>query len=174
LGTRPMVDKIGDCVTKFKIFVFGSCVAAIMVIVYTNLGPVPIWLVIVINMILFMGIMSRMVPATALNSAVPERYDRGAFMSINSSLQQIAGGVATGIGGMIVVQKTKTSPLQHYDTLGYLIVVLIILNIIMMYRVSNMVKERQQEVGELGSRVTRFGKRARERAPGGKGRDGST
>jgi predicted MFS family arabinose efflux permease len=70
--------------------------------------------------------------------------DRGAFMSINSSLQQIAGGVAAAIGGMIVVQKTKTAPLQHYDTLGYVIVGIIIVNIIMVYRVSQIIKARQR------------------------------
>jgi len=64
-------------------------------------------------------------------------------MSINSSLQQIAGGVAAAVGGMIVIQKTKTSPLQHYDILGYVIVVIIILNIIQLYRVSNMIKARK-------------------------------
>ena len=89
--------------------------------------------------------MSRMVPAMALTSALPQMQDRGAFMSINSSLQQIAGGIAAGIGGMIVVQKTKTSPLLHYNTLGYVIVVIIIINIIMVYRVSNIIKARQHE-----------------------------
>jgi predicted MFS family arabinose efflux permease len=81
-----------------------------------------------------------MVPAMALVSALPKIQDRGAFMSINSSLQQIAGGLAAGVGGMIVVQKTKTSPLQHYDTLGYVIVIIIIANIFMMYRVGNLIK----------------------------------
>ena len=76
-------------------------------------------------------------------SALPKMQDRGAFMSINSSLQQIAGGIAAGVGGMIVVQKTKTSPLQHYDILGYVIVVIIILNIIQLYRVSNLIKAQK-------------------------------
>jgi hypothetical protein len=64
-------------------------------------------------------------------------------MSINSSLQQIAGGIAAGIGGLIVVQKTKTSPLENYDTLGYVIVVIIIANIIQVYRVSNLIKAQK-------------------------------
>jgi predicted MFS family arabinose efflux permease len=89
-----------------------------------------------------MGIMSRVVPAIALVSALPKMQDRGAFMSINSSLQQIAGGFAAAISGVIVVQKTKESPLQHYDTLGYLIVVILIANIIMVYRVSKIVKSQ--------------------------------
>ena len=90
-----------------------------------------------------MGIMSRMVPSMALVSALPKMQDRGAFMSINSSLQQIAGGIAAGVGGLIVVQKTKTSPLQHYDTLGYVIVIIIIANIIQVYRVSNLIKAQK-------------------------------
>jgi len=43
----------------------------------------------------------------ALITALPGPEDRGAFMSINSSLQQIAGGIAAAIGGMIVVQPTR-------------------------------------------------------------------
>jgi predicted MFS family arabinose efflux permease len=143
----PLVGRISDRVDKFKIFVFGSVVASVMVIVYTNLGPVPIWLVILINMVLFMGIMSRMVPATALNSAVPERYDRGAFMSINSSLQQMAGGVAAMFAGFVVVQKAEGSPLEHFNTLGYVMVVIIAICIFLIYRVSELVKVRGRELG---------------------------
>src|ERR1041385_3110868 len=86
------IGKLSDKIDKFKLFAVGSILACIMVTIYCNLTPVPIWVVIIINMILFMGIMSRMVPATALNSAVPDAADRGAYMSINSSLQQMAGG----------------------------------------------------------------------------------
>jgi predicted MFS family arabinose efflux permease len=137
----PLIGKISDRVDKFKIFVFGSALAAVMVIVYTNLPPVPIWQVIIVNMVLFMGIMSRMVPATALNSAVPEMYDRGAFMSINSSLQQMAGGVAAMFAGLVVVQQSESSPLQHFDVLGYVMVVIMAICIFLVYRVSRIVKK---------------------------------
>jgi hypothetical protein len=66
-------------------------------------------------------------------------------MSINSSLQQIAGGIAAGAGGLIVYQKTKFSPLEHYDTLGYVIVGITFLCIFMIYRVSKVVKKRAEE-----------------------------
>jgi len=138
----PLIGKISDRVDKFKIFVFGSVLAAMMVVIYTNLSPVPIWQVIIINMVLFMGIMSRMVPATALNSAVPEMYDRGAFMSINSSLQQMAGGVAAMFAGLVVVQASESSPLQHFDILGYVMVVIMAICIFLVYRVSRIVKKR--------------------------------
>ena len=80
----------------------------------------------------------------ALVSALPKMQDRGAFMSINSSLQQIAGGIAAGVGGLIVVQETQTSPLRHYNTLGYVILFIIIANIIQVYRVNKLIKAHQQ------------------------------
>jgi predicted MFS family arabinose efflux permease len=100
-----------------------------------------------------MGIMSRMVPAMAMVTALPQLRDRGAFMSINASLQQIAGGVAAGVGGMVISQKDKFSPLEHYNTLGYLIVVLSLICVFMVYRVSRMIKAHQKEKAEVEQRA---------------------
>lgn len=136
----PLVGKLSDKMDKAKLFTIAAIWMMVIVVIYTNLTPVPFAVIIIMNILMMIGIMSRMVPAMATVSALPKMQDRGAFMSINSSLQQIAGGIAAGVGGMIVVQKTKTSPLQHYDTLGYVIVIIIIANIIMMYRVSNLIK----------------------------------
>jgi predicted MFS family arabinose efflux permease len=83
-----------------------------------------------------------MVPSMALVSALPKMQDRGAFMSINSSLQQIAGGIAAAVGGMIVYQKDKFSPLENYDTLGILITAITLVAIYMVYRVSKLIKAR--------------------------------
>jgi predicted MFS family arabinose efflux permease len=140
----PLVGKLSDKIDKFKIFTIAAIWMMVVVIVYTNLGPgpVPFLIVIIMNILMMIGIMSRMVPAMALVSALPQMQDRGAFMSINSSLQQIGGGIAAAISGMIVVQKTNNSPLKHYDTLGYLIIFIIVANIIMLYRVSKIVKEQ--------------------------------
>jgi predicted MFS family arabinose efflux permease len=117
----------------------------VFVVIYSNLTPIPFLLVLVMNIVMMIGIMSRIVPGMALVSALPKMQDRGAFMSINSSLQQIAGGVAAGIGGMIVVQKSKTSPLEHYDILGYVIAVILIANILQVYRVSNWLKVQKHK-----------------------------
>lgn len=138
----PIIGKLSDRIDKFKIFVFGSLLAIVMIIIYTNLTPVPIWTVILINMILFMGIMSRMVPATTLNTAIPEMPDRGAFMSINSSLQQMAGGVAAIFAGLVVFQETESSPLENFNVLGYIMVVIMLVCIYLVYRVSEMVKRK--------------------------------
>ena len=141
----PVMGRLSDKVDRFKIFAIASVWMMVMVVIYTNLTPVPFWVVMAMNIAFMIGIMSRMVPAMALTSSLPEMYDRGAFMSVNTSLQQIAGGVAAAVGGMIVVQKTKFSPLEHYDTLGYVIVCLSIIGILTVYRVSKLIKTRARQ-----------------------------
>lgn len=143
----PIIGKLSDKIDKFKLFTVGSIIASVMVVIYTNLPIVPIWIVIVINMIMFMGIMSRMVPATALNSAVPEMADRGAYMSVNSSLQQMAGGLAAIFAGLVVHQQSKTSPIEHFDTLGYVMVGIVLLCIYLVYRVSNLINAKAVKTG---------------------------
>ena len=141
----PLVGKLSDKVDKFKIFVAASIWMAVVVVIYTNLSVTPLWLVMVFNVLMMCGIMSRMVPSSALITAVPVLQDRGAFMSINSSLQQIAGGVAAAFAGLIVVQKDKFSPLEHYNTLGYIIVGISAVSAFLLYRVSKLVKTRAKQ-----------------------------
>ncbi len=139
----PVVGKLSDKIDKFKLFTIAALWMMVIVVIYTNLTPVHFMVVVLMNILMMIGIMSRMVPSMALVTALPKMQDRGAFMSINSSLQQIAGGFAGGIGGLIVKQETPHSPLQHYNTLAYVIVFIILANIWMVYRVSKIVKGQQ-------------------------------
>ncbi|WP_417365147.1 MFS transporter [Flavobacterium beibuense] len=144
LFIMPMVGKLSDRMSKLKLFTIGSLISIVMILIYTNLPPIPVWQIIVINMILFMGIMSRMVPATTLNTAVPETKDRGAYMAITSSLQQIAGGIAAVCAGYIVHQQTKTSPLLNYDVLGYVISIITLLSILLILRVDILINPKTE------------------------------
>jgi predicted MFS family arabinose efflux permease len=138
----PVIGKLSDKIDKFKIFAAASVWMMIMCVVYTNLGVTPLLVVMGFNILMMMGIMSRMIPSSALTSAIPDMADRGAFMSINSSLQQIAGGVAAAVAGMIVTQQSKGSPLQHYNIVGYVIVGISVLSIFLMWRVNNLTKKK--------------------------------
>lgn len=134
----PVVGRLSDKVNKFSLFVAGSALAMAMVLVYTNLVPVPLWAIILLNMVMFVGIMSRMVPAMSLVTSIPAMSDRGAFMSINSSLQQMAGGIAAIVAGAIVVQPAKEAALLHYPILGLVVVGAMLVCAIFVYRVSKL------------------------------------
>ncbi|MCO5935603.1 MFS transporter [Mucilaginibacter sp. RB4R14] len=138
----PLIGKLSDRIDKFKIFAVASVWMMIMCVVYTNLGVTPLIIVMVLNILMMMGIMSRMIPSSALTSAIPEMSDRGAFMSVNASLQQIAGGVAAAVAGIIVTQPSKGAPLQHYNIVGYVIVGISIISILLMRRVDKITKKK--------------------------------
>lgn len=140
----PLVGKLADKMNKFTLFALASVWMMVVVMIYTTLTPVPLWVVMVVNVLMMIGIMSRMVPSMALTTSLPEMQDRGAFMSINSSLQQMAGGLAAGVSGLIVFQASNSSPIEHFDTLGWVMVGITVVCIFMVYRVSLIVKKKQQ------------------------------
>ena len=62
----------------------------------------PLWIIIALNVLLFVGISFQDDLIISINDqAVPQSQDRGAFMSINASVQQISGGIASAIAGLI-------------------------------------------------------------------------
>lgn len=141
----PLMGKLSDKFNKFKIFTIGCFWTMGVILVYTNLGVTALWLVITLNVLMMVGITGRMVPSSALVTGIPSAQDRGAFMSINASVQQISGGIAAVVGGQIVYQQTKTSPLEHYDTLGYIVAVITFISIFLMYRVAMLVKRKMAD-----------------------------
>jgi predicted MFS family arabinose efflux permease len=140
----PIIGKLSDKIDKFKLFTIASAWMIMVVLIYANLVPVPFWIVVVLNVMMMMGVMARMIPSVALVSALPELRDRGAFMSINSSLQQLAGGIAAAIGGMIVVQKDNFSPIEHYDTLALVVAVFVGICVYVLSLVSKIVKDKNK------------------------------
>ena len=137
----PVIGKLSDKVGKFPMFVVGSVVAIVMIVVYTHLPPVPVWKLVIVNVLMFTGIMSRMIPSQALMTAIPKMADRGAFMSINSSLQQVAGGVAAWIAGLIIFQQAN-GKLLHFDTLGFICIGVITVCAFFMYVISKRVASK--------------------------------
>ncbi|GAA3952568.1 MFS transporter [Chitinophaga oryziterrae] len=142
LFVMPIVGRLSDKTDRFWLAAGASLFMMVLIAVYTHLTVNPLWIIMVLNVLMIAGIMGRMIPSMALITGVPEMEDRGAFMSINSSLQQIAGGVAAAFGGMIVIQKDKFSPLEHYDTLGWVAIGVSVICIFMLGRVSKIVKAK--------------------------------
>ncbi len=134
----PLAGRLSDRIGKFNVFMIGSLITMMIVAIYVNLGTTAFWLVCCINVLMFLGVSTRMISASALMTAIPAPQDRGAFMSINSSVQQISGGIGSAVAGLIVVQ-TSSGALEHYDILGYVVMTAMIITIIMMRLVNRMI-----------------------------------
>jgi len=129
----PMIGKAADTVGKFRVFVLGTALSIVMVLIYTHLGPVSLWVLIIVNAVTFVGIFSRMIPFQAMVSAVPASVQRGAFNAISASIQQLAGGVASVIAGHIVTL-APDGKLQHFDVVGYIVVATSLASLALLWR----------------------------------------
>ena len=139
--TGPLVGKASDRFGKFQIFFFGTVVTVIMVAIWTNLGLVSLATVIAINVLMFVGIFSRMIPSQALMSAIPEVTKRGSFNAISASMQQFAGAIASMAAGLIVAQGSN-GQIEHFNRLGYIVMTTALVTLVLMYFIHRAVPER--------------------------------
>jgi predicted MFS family arabinose efflux permease len=121
ISVGPLVGKATDAYGKFRIFLIGTILSMVMVLLYTHLRPISLPLLIVITAAMFLGIFSRMIPFLAIVSSVPDETQRGAFNAVSASVQQLSGGMASIIAGHIVTRGADGT-LQHMDTIGYIVV----------------------------------------------------
>lgn len=139
----PLIGRMTDKAGSINVFLLGSILTIAMVLIYTNLGTTPLAIVIAISATMFIGISARMISSSTLISAVPALPDRGAYMSISSSIQQVSGGIASAVGGMLIVQ-TAAGPLEHFDRLGYVSTLTTLITLAMMYTIDRYIKNRPQ------------------------------
>jgi predicted MFS family arabinose efflux permease len=129
----PLVGKASDAFGKLLVFFVGTTVTIIVVLVYTHLGVTSLPVVIAINVFLFVGIFSRMIPFQALISQVPAQTQRGSFSAINASIQQLSGGLAALVAGHIV-QIAADGRILHYDVAGYVVIATSVITSLLLWR----------------------------------------
>ncbi len=119
----PLIGKLADKTSHFKVFAMGTGIAAIMVITISQLEEAGIVWVVVCNTLLFTGMAGRMICSGALGLEIPKKSDRGSFMTFDSALQLICAGLAATASGWIVFQNEEGKML-NYPTLSIVVVVL--------------------------------------------------
>ncbi|MET0210292.1 MAG: MFS transporter [Burkholderiaceae bacterium] len=105
IGTLIFSPLIGRLVDRFgprPVFYVGCVITVIMVIFYTHLGPSSLLTLVIVNLVMFVGIFSRIIPWQAMVAGIPAPEQRGAFSAINAALQQLSGGVAALVAGHLV------------------------------------------------------------------------
>jgi predicted MFS family arabinose efflux permease len=130
----PLVGKAADAFGKLRVFFIGTALTIVMVLIYTHLSTSTLVVVTVINVVLFIGIFSRMIPFQALMTQVPAQTQRGSFNAINASISQLAGGLASLVAGHIV-QQGADGRIHHYDVAGYVVVGTSLLACFLMWRI---------------------------------------
>jgi predicted MFS family arabinose efflux permease len=138
----PIMGRLSDKYGKLKVFTIGTSLAITMIAIFSYLGSAPLWLIVILHTLLFIGINARMIASTALATVVPKQQDRGAFMALDSSFQQIAGGVGATAAGLIVYQLSD-GMIEGYPTLALVVISMMLGTIGLMYTINRIVGRKK-------------------------------
>lgn len=125
--TSPWVGKMADTHGRLKIFTIFGTLVILPIVLITNLPPVPIWAALIVAGIFFIFANGRMVPSTTMETAIIAPENRGSYMSIRSSVQQLASGLASFVAGFIILEKPSefsatAKALVNYEYVGLIAV----------------------------------------------------
>lgn len=114
----PAFGWLSDRFGHAQVFVVASFFALFSIYAVTNLPAVSIPLALVATSSFFVVATGRNVPATTLITSVVTPEQRGSFMSVRASINELSLFLASIISGFIVV-KNQDNSLGHYHLLGY-------------------------------------------------------
>ena len=118
LFTAPIVGRLADRYGKLPVYCAIAPGSAILMLVITHFPPMPIQLVVLVFGGLMMCNVGRMIAAMAMVTSSVEPRRRGAFLSVNSSVQHMASGIGAYFGGAIVTQAAG-GRIEHFGTVGW-------------------------------------------------------
>ena len=119
--TSQAIGRLADRYGKLPVFRGVALASMVPILITTHLFPVAWYLVLMNSTIFFILVPGRMVPGMAMISAVAPPQVRGTYMSLVSSVQMAASGVAALVAGLII-SRSPTGQIVHYNVVGYLAV----------------------------------------------------
>ncbi|HCX24277.1 MAG TPA: MFS transporter, partial [Cytophagales bacterium] len=137
----PIIGRLTDKYGTLNIFVVGTIIMIITVTVFTNLGINPLWSVIIVHTLIFLGVNARSISSSAIGTIIPETEDRGAYMAVDAAMQLAIAGMSAVLAGLIVFQ-SEDGMINNFPTLGAVVVSLMILTIGLMFIIDRMAKKK--------------------------------
>ncbi|MCP9234425.1 MFS transporter [Lewinella sp. JB7] len=119
----PLFGRLADRYGRLRIFTGASFLALFSIYALTNLDTTSIPLALVVTSSFFVVASGRNVPATTMITSVVRPENRGGFMSIRQSVNEMALFFSTVIAGFIITEGPD-GKLQHYEVLGYFTIVM--------------------------------------------------
>lgn len=141
----PIVGRLTDKYGTLHVFVTGTVITILTVAVFTNLEVNPLWTVIIVHTLIFVGTNARSISSSAIGTVVPEVEDRGAFMAIDAAMQLAVAGSAAIVAGLIVFQ-SDNGMINNFSTLGVVVISLMAITIGLMVIINRMVKRRNTKL----------------------------
>ncbi len=129
-----IIGALSDKYGKWRTYIICLLASLPLVALITHLPQIHIAWVIVVFCIWFTVATGRGVTASTLISNVVSPKFRGSFQSFNSFMQQVGTGSASLVAGWVVT-KNPNGKLDHYSSLGFFSIVILLLTIAAGYSV---------------------------------------
>lgn len=114
----PVVGQIADRVGNATVFAVASTLALASIFLITNLPPVSLFIALCATSSFFIVASGRSVPATTMVTSVVSPERRASFMSVRTSVNNLALGMASSLAGLIVIEQPDHS-LGNFELVGY-------------------------------------------------------
>jgi predicted MFS family arabinose efflux permease len=134
LVSGPLSGALADRLGPVPVFWLGSLLVVITVSLYLLMSTATLWLLLIVHALLMVGITARMVTSTALATVVPAADKRGAFMSLDASIQQLAAGLAAILAGGVVIQASN-GRLENFGVLCFIVISFVLISCGLMHRI---------------------------------------
>lgn len=115
----PIIGRLADRHGKLRVFRVIAPMSALMLFSITQLPVGYVALAVAAFGFLMVCNVGRMIPSMSMVTSAVAPSKRGAFLSVNSSIQHISGGFAAYVGGLIIVESTS-GQLLRFEILGAL------------------------------------------------------
>lgn len=102
LFTARVIGRFSDRLGKQRVFRWVAFASMLPMFLVTHLPPLPFWALVCIFPMFMVLVSGRSIPLQALQTAVPDNAERGAFLSVNAAIQSVATGIGAWVGGLIV------------------------------------------------------------------------
>jgi predicted MFS family arabinose efflux permease len=119
----PLFGRLADRHGNMPVFTIASLGALFSIYALTNLDTTSIPLALLVTSSFFVVASGRTVPATTMVTSVVHPENRGGFMSIRQSVNEIALFFSSLVAGFIITTGTD-GRLEHYEWLGYFTMVM--------------------------------------------------
>ena len=139
-----LLGRFSDKVGKLPIFLWSVFFSLFMVLIITRMPNVHFSIVLCFFALWFVLGTSRAITAQAMISEVVKSEQRGSFMSVNGSVQQLGSGLAALAAGTIVITE-KSGKIHNYNWVGYLSIFVLLTSMILGHIIFKKIDKKQND-----------------------------
>jgi MFS transporter, DHA1 family, inner membrane transport protein len=115
--SSPIIGRLSDKYGRYKVLIILTILAAIPIFGITNLDTKNVYVLLAVCTTLFVFSGSRMIVSSAQVTSAAPPQERGSFLIVNSSMQQLGTSLAAIVGGL-VISNDEAKRVINYPILG--------------------------------------------------------